>query len=329
MSPTSHAAATPVVEIENLVKTFGRGESATRALDGLNLAVAPGEVVGFLGPNGAGKTTTLRILLAMLRADSGTAALFGQDPWKNAVTLHQRLAYVPGDVALWPGLTGGQTIESLASLRKDADSADTKKRQAELIERFDLDPSKKVRTYSKGNRQKVALIAALSADVDLLVLDEPTSGLDPLMEETFRQCVVEAKDRGTAVLLSSHILSEVESLCDAVTIVRAGKTVESGSLARIRSLLRTQVHAAVKQDPAGLAANPATHDVVITPPQDATAEGAGAGWQVSLSVDSTDMDAVTRELAALGVNSLTAAPPSLEELFLRHYDTATAADGAA
>ena len=351
-APTSPTA--PVVDVEALTKTFGRGAGATRALDGLDLTVAPGEVAGFLGPNGAGKTTTLRILLGMLRADGGRARLLGGDPWADAVTLHERLAYVPGDVALWPGLTGGQTLDALASLRartagpgsarRDvrADAA----RRAELLERFDLDPTKKVRTYSKGNRQKVALVAALSADVELLVLDEPTSGLDPLMEEVFRQYVAEAAQRGTAVLLSSHILGEVERLCDTVTIIRGGRTVEHGSLARIRSLLRTRVRAVVAADPSALAGRPELHDLTVTEvtgpsavtgpdglgglvPALATTGGrggaadgaAGRSWELELAVDPADLDAVTREIAALGVRSLTAAPPSLEELFLRHYAT--------
>ena len=255
-------SSAPAVDIVGLTKSFGRGRSATRALNGLDLSVAPGEVAGFLGPNGAGKSTTLRILLGMIRADDGRARLFGADPWNDAVTLHERLAYVPGDVALWPGLTGGQTLDAFASLRRrrgggaggsggsgGSDDAAQAARRAELIERFELDPSKKVRAYSKGNRQKVALIAALSEPVELLILDEPTSGLDPLMEEVFSQSVAEAAGRGTAVLLSSHILSEVDRLCDTVTIVRAGRTVESGPLERIRGLLRTRVQAVVERYP--------------------------------------------------------------------------------
>ena len=191
-----------------------------RALDGLDLTVRPGEVHGFLGPNGAGKSTTIRVLLGLLRKDAGEVRLFGGDPWRDAAALHRRLAYVPGDVNLWPNLTGGEVIDLLGRLRGGLDEA----RVAELVERFELDPTKKGRSYSKGNRQKVALVAALAADVELLVLDEPTSGLDPIMESVFQTYVDEFRDRGHTVLLSSHILAEVERLCDRVSIIRAGRT---------------------------------------------------------------------------------------------------------
>ena len=325
-------SSTPAVDIVGLTKTFGRGRSATRALDGLDLSVAPGEVAGFLGPNGAGKSTTLRILLGMIRADDGRARLFGADPWNDAVTLHERLAYVPGDVALWPGLTGGQTLDAFASLRRrrgggaggsgGSDDAEQAARRAELIERFELDPSKKVRAYSKGNRQKVALIAALSEPVELLILDEPTSGLDPLMEEVFSQCVAEAAGRGTAVLLSSHILSEVDRLCDTVTIVRAGRTVESGPLERIRGLLRTRVQAVVERDPEGLERLDGVRELRSM----ARPQADGGGWEVALSIEPDRNAEVMERLAALGLRSLTASPPSLEELFLRHYGDAGSAD---
>ncbi|WP_017177662.1 ABC transporter ATP-binding protein [Actinomyces timonensis] len=305
----------PVVETIGLTKTFGRGPRATRALDGLDLAVAPGQILGFLGPNGAGKSTTLRVLLGMLRADGGTARLFGADPW-GAVAEHERLAYVPGDVALWPGLTGGQTLDALASLRSRRPS---EARRAELIERFDLDPTKRVRAYSKGNRQKVALIAALETDVDLLILDEPTSGLDPLMEEVFRQCVAEAAGRGSAVLLSSHILSEVESLADSVTIIRAGRAVESGSLERIRALARSRISAVVEREP-DLAGAPGVHDL--------RASCADGVWQITLTADADQVGAVMERLAALGLRSITAAPPSLEEIFLHHYSSSEGAPSA-
>lgn len=330
------SASGPVVDIAGLTKTFGRGRGTTRALDGLDLAVAPGEVAGFLGPNGAGKSTTLRILLGMIRADGGRARLFGADPWDNAVALHSRLAYVPGDVALWPGLTGGQTLEALASLRRrrrdtggagdPGRAAEASRRRGELVQRFDLDPSKKVRAYSKGNRQKVALIAALSESVDLLVLDEPTSGLDPLMEEVFNQCVAEAAGRGAAVLLSSHILSEVDRLCDTVTIVRAGRTVESGPLHRIRGMLRTRVQTVVERDPQALGGLNGVHDLRVT----ARAQSDGGGWAAELSIEPARNAEVMERLASLGLRSLTAAPPSLEELFLRHYEgVGSADDGAA
>src|SRR6201990_397511 len=223
------------IEISGLVKTFG----PTRALDGLDLTVARGEVHGFLGPNGAGQSTTLRVLLGLLHADSGEARLLGGDPWADAVALHRRLAYVPGDVNLWPNLTRGEAIDLLGRLRGGLDP----RRRAEMLERFELDPTKKGRAYSKGNRQKVALVAALASDAELLILDEPTSGLDPLMEEVFRECVAEERASGRTVLLSSHILAEVEALCDRVSIIRAGRTVETGTLTELRHLTRTSIEA--------------------------------------------------------------------------------------
>src|SRR5690348_11947194 len=291
---------TVAIEVAGLVKSFGQ----TRALDGLDLTVAHGEVHGFLGPNGAGKTTTLRILLGLLRADAGTARLLGGDPWSDAATLHRRLAYVPGDVTLWPNLTGGEVIDLLARLRGGLNPA----RRAELLERFDLDPRKKARTYSKGNRQKVALVAALAADVQLLVLDEPTSGLDPLMEAVFTEYIREARDAGRSVLLSSHILAEVEKVCDTVTIIRNGRTVESGSLEELRHLTRSTVTAVTRGDPAGLAALPGVHDF------------SAEGHRVTFLVDASHLDAVTAQLSSLGLQSLVCAPPSLEQLFLQHYN---------
>lgn len=283
-----------------LTKAFGR----TKALDGLDLTVHTGEVHGFLGPNGAGKTTTIRILLGLMRAGGGRATLLGGDPWTDATELHRRLAYVPGDVTLWPNLSGGEVIDLLGRLRGGLDG----KRRAELVERFDLDPRKKGRTYSKGNRQKVALVAALASDVELLVLDEPTSGLDPLMEEEFRQVVAEERERGDrTVLLSSHILSEVEALCDRVTIIRAGRTVESGTLDELRHLGRITIDASLARVPAGLPALPGVHDV------------SSYGSHVHLSVDQAALDAVMRHLAEAGLRSLVSRPPTLEELFLRHY----------
>ena len=386
-----------VVDVEGLTKAFGAGPRATHALTGLDLTVEPGQVVGFLGPNGAGKTTTLRILLGLIRADGGRARLFGRDPWNDAVPLHRRLAYVPGDVALWPGMTGEQTLRALASLiaggrrgrrrimgwlpsrraaagRRAAGGSRNQEgcespsksgipagpnpagrgnlagrgthdrripagsgkppgrtgveaRRAELIELFDLDPSKKMREYSKGSRQKVALVAAFSASADLLLLDEPTSGLDPLMEGAFRQCVRRARDEGAAILLSSHILSEVEKVCDAVTIVRAGRTVERGSLERVRSIVRTRVRAVVAADPSSLRRRPELGDVAVSRDP--------LGWAVDFTVDPAGMQDAVSAVACLGVRSLTAAPPSLEELFLRHYgaaevggDASGAAEGA-
>ena len=380
-----------VVDVEGLTKAFGAGPRATHALSGLDLTVEPGQVVGFLGPNGAGKTTTLRILLGLIRADGGRARLFGRDPWNDAVPLHRRLAYVPGDVALWPGMTGEQTLRALASLNaggrsgrrrimgwlpsrraaagrraaggsrnqegcespsksgipagrnpavrgnlagrgthdrripagsgKPPGRTGVEARRAELIELFDLDPSKKMREYSKGSRQKVALVAAFSASADLLLLDEPTSGLDPLMEGAFRQCVRRARDEGAAILLSSHILSEVEKVCDAVTIVRAGRTVERGSLERVRSIVRTRVRAVVAADPSSLRRRPELGDVAVSRDP--------LGWAVDFTVDPAGMQDAVSAVACLGVRSLTAAPPSLEELFLRHYGAAEGGGDAA
>ncbi|MEU5215062.1 ABC transporter ATP-binding protein [Streptomyces sp. NPDC020807] len=292
---------TKAISVAGLHKSFGR----THALDGLDLTVETGEVHGFLGPNGAGKSTAIRVLLGLLRPDSGSAAVLGRDPWRDAVELHRRIAYVPGDVTLWRNLSGGEVIDLFGRLRGNGPL--DRARRAELIERFELDPTKKGRTYSKGNRQKVALVAAFASDVDLLVLDEPTSGLDPLMEEVFRSCVTEARERGTTVLLSSHILGEVEVLCDRVSIVRKGRTVESGSLAELRHLTRTSVTAELASAPNGLAGLPGVHDLAVT------------GRRVRLQVDTDKLDAVLRSLTGSGVRSLTSTPPTLEELFLRHY----------
>ena len=290
---------TAVIEVAGLRKSFGRA----RALDGLDLTVAPGEVHGFLGPNCAGKTTTIRVLLGLIRAGGGTARLFGGDPWREAITLHRRLAYVPGDVTLWPNLSGGEVIDLLGRLRGGLDE----KRKAALLTRFGLDPATKSRAYSKGNRQKVALVAALSSGAELLMLDEPTSGLDPLMEAAFRECVEEERQAGRTVLLSSHILSEVEALCDRVTIIRDGRTVDSGALADLRHLSRTSVHAEVARPPDGLAGLPGVHDLDIS------------GNRVSCQVDNDALSEVLARLIAAGVRSLASQPPTLEELFLRHY----------
>ncbi|MGN5633937.1 ABC transporter ATP-binding protein [Streptomyces sp. AC154] len=302
---------TKAITVAGLHKSFGR----THALDGLDLTVESGEVHGFLGPNGSGKSTTIRVLLGLLRADSGAAQLLGRDPWRDAVELHRRVAYVPGDVTLWRNLSGGEVIDLYGRLRGGLDDA----RRAELVERFELDPTKKGRTYSKGNRQKVALVAAFASDVDLLILDEPTSGLDPLMEEVFQSCVAEERERGRTVLLSSHILSEVESLCDRVSIIRQGRTVETGSLAGMRHLTRTNIRAELAGEPDGLSALPGVHDLDVR------------GHQVSLQVDTDRLDAVLRSLTASGVRSLTSTPPTLEELFLRHYtaDAGAGSDAAA
>ena len=287
------------ISTAGLTKSFGK----TRALDGLDLQVTTGEVHGFLGPNGAGKTTTLRILLGLLRADSGRAELLGGDPWDDAVSLHRRLAFVPGDVELWPNLTGGEAIDLFARLR----GGENKARRDELIERFALDPTKKGRTYSKGNRQKVALIAALASDVELLLLDEPTAGLDPLMEAVFQDCIREARQEGRTVLLSSHILAQVEVLADRISIIRAGRIVESGTLSELRHLTRTTITVETSKPADPLERLPGVHNLE-----------AGNG-QIKFEVDGDQIDPTIRELAGLGVQSLTAHPPTLEELLLRHY----------
>ncbi|MEW1831131.1 ABC transporter ATP-binding protein [Streptomyces sp. NPDC088196] len=290
---------TKAITVSGLHKAFGK----TQALAGLDLDVEAGEVHGFLGPNGSGKSTTIRVLLGLLHADSGAAQLLGRDPWTDAVELHRRVAYVPGDVTLWRNLSGGEVIDLYGKLRGGLDTT----RRADLIDRFELDPTKKGRTYSKGNRQKVALVAAFASDVDLLILDEPTSGLDPLMEEVFQRCVEEERDRGRTILLSSHILSEVEELCDRVSIIRKGRTVESGSLADLRHLTRTSVTAELTGAPNGLASLPGVHDLDVQ------------GHRIRLQVEADQLNAVLRSLSESGVRSLTSRPPTLEELFLRHY----------
>lgn len=288
------------IEIRGLTKNFG----AVRALDGLDLEVSEGEVHGFLGPNGAGKSTTIRVLLGLARADSGTARLLGGDPWTDAVALHRQIAYVPGDVTLWPSLTGGETIDLLARMRGGIDE----RRRTELVERFGLDPSKKARTYSKGNRQKVSLVSAFASNARLLLLDEPSSGLDPLMENVFQQCVAEARERGATVLLSSHILAETEALCQRVTIIRAGRTVESGTLESMRHLSRTSIKAEMIGDPGDIGRIPGVEDITMD------------GHTITAQVDSASLGDVIKMLGNAGVRSLVSQPPTLEDLFLRHYD---------
>jgi ABC-2 type transport system ATP-binding protein len=299
---------TSAIVVSGLHKWFG----STHALDGLDLEVATGEVHGFLGPNGAGKSTAIRVLLGLLRGDDGDASLLGGDPWRDAAKLHRRLAYVPGDVNLWPNLTGGEVIDLLGRLRGGLDP----KRRDDLLQRFDLDPTKKGRTYSKGNRQKVALVAALASDVELLILDEPTSGLDPLMEEVFRQFIEEERHHDRTVLLSSHILSEVEALCDRISIIRRGRVVETGTLAELRHLTRTSIQAELATSPNGIAELPGVHDLAID------------GNKVRCEVDTASLEGLMKQLAASGIKSLVAQPPTLEELFLRHYedDAPAAAD---
>lgn len=287
------------IEARGLVKTFG----STRALDGFDLSVPTGQVTGFLGPNGSGKSTAIRVLLGLLRADAGTARVLGRDAWAQSVAIHRRVAYVPGDTSLWPTLTGGEAIDILARLR----GRHGHDRRDELLDRFELDPTKKARTYSKGNRQKVALVAALAADAELYLFDEPTSGLDPLMEAVFTEEVRTLRRQGRTVLLSSHILAEVEKLCDIVTIIRAGKDVESGTLAQLRHLTRSTVTATVGGRAEALAGTPGVHDLAVD------------GQRVRFDVDNARINDVLPLLAGAGVENLTITPPSLEDLFLRHY----------
>lgn len=296
----------PAIRAKGLVKEFG----PIRALNALDLSVAPGEVHGFLGPNGAGKSVTIRILLGLLRADSGTVEVFGRDPWKHAVTLHRRVAYVPGDVELWPNLTGGEIIDMFLRLRGSYNA----QRRDELVERFNLDPRKKSRTYSKGNRQKVALISALAADVDLLLLDEPTAGLDPLMEAVFQEVVTEARIQGRSVLLSSHILAQVEALSDRLSIIRSGRIVESGSLHDLRHMTRTTIELRTEHSSDALAGLSGVHHFRTE------------NRRTVFEVDGEQVGRVLSHLTPLGVQSMTAHPPTLEQLLMRHYATGADAD---
>lgn len=287
-----------VIEVQGLEKSYGR----FKALTGLDLRVERGQVHGFLGPNGAGKSTTIRVLLGLLKADAGTARLLGGDPWQDVVALHRRLAYVPGDVSLWPGMTGGEAIDLLGTLRGGLNE----QRRAELVERFELDPTKRGRQYSKGNKQKVAIVAALSSDVELLILDEPTSGLDPLMENVFQEVIGEAQQRGATVLLSSHILAELETLADRLSIIRDGRIVQSGTLDDLRGQTRTTIRATLERVPDARALA-AFHDVHLD------------GGHFSATVESSRIGEAMDLLTPAGFSSLTVAPPSLESLFLRLY----------
>jgi polyether ionophore transport system ATP-binding protein len=301
-----------VIHVQELTKTFRK----VRALDGLDLTVHPGEVHGFLGPNGAGKSTTIRILLGLIRATGGHVELFGADPWRDAARLHGRLAYVAGDVALWPGLTGGQCLDVIGATHGKVDQ----KRREHLIERFDLDPTKRIRDYSKGNRQKIALVAALAAEADLLILDEPTSGLDPLMEQAFQQCVRERRENGVTVLLSSHILDEVEALADRVSIIRRGRTVTTGSLADLRRHTRTSVHAVTAEEPDGLTSAEGVADCAC--------ERRDGQVDTRFTIDADHLDAMIGKLHAARIHTLTVTPPSLDALFLRSYGESLDAEEA-
>lgn len=289
----------PVIKISKLEKSYGK----TQALKSVDLEVERGQVFGFIGPNGAGKSTTIRILLGLLRKDSGSVTLLDGDPWRDAVELHKRLAYVPSDVTLWPNLSGGEVIDLLARLRGNLNP----RRRSELLDMFNLDPSKKCRTYSKGNRQKVVLISALVSDVELLILDEPTSGLDPLMEEVFQHWVMKTKEEGKTIFLSSHILAEVEKLCDRISIIKEGRIVEQGTLSELRYMKSTIINAECSGNIEGLRAIPGVHDLQ------------SEGKRLQLTVDNAQLSPVLQYLAGAGVTALQSAPPTLEELFIRHY----------
>ena len=290
------------VEIHNLTKKFGK----FTALDKVNMEVNAGEIYGFIGPNGAGKTTTIRVLLGIMKATDGSAAIFGKDVWRDAVEIHKNIAYVPGDVNLWPNLTGGEVIDLFVRLRK----GNNKSHREELIQRFELDPSKKCRTYSKGNRQKVALVAAFASDADLYILDEPTSGLDPLMEKVFQECVTDVKKEGKSVLLSSHILQEVERLCDKVSIIRDGRIIDTGTLDDLRHLTRTSVKVETERPIEGLETMQGVHDIVRN-----------LNGVVGISVDTHELGAVISNIAQFGIVKLESTPPTLEEMFMSHYQS--------
>ena len=287
------------LETAKMTKKFGK----FTALDGIDLKVNEGEVFGYIGPNGAGKTTTIRVLLGILQATEGNAKVFGMDAWRDAVEIHKRIAYVPGDVNLWPNLTGGEVIDLFVALRGKHDKA----RREKLLKMFDLDPSKKCRTYSKGNRQKVALVAAFASDADLYILDEPTSGLDPLMEQVFQECVLDLKKNGKGIFLSSHIMSEVEKLCDRISIIREGRIVETGTLAEMRHLTRITLNIETETPIEGLAGVKGVHGII---------ENNGG---LSFQVDSAEVGGVVSYIAKYGVRKLESAPPTLEDLFMRHY----------
>lgn len=295
-----------ILKTTNLTKRFG----AFTALDGVNIELNKGEVYGFIGPNGAGKSTTIRVLLGILKATEGGAKIFGNDVWANAVEIHKRIAYVPGDVNLWPNLTGGEVIDLFVKLR----GGNNKNRRAELIKKFDLDPTKKCRTYSKGNRQKVALVAAFASDADLYILDEPTSGLDPLMEQVFQECVMNVKRNGKSVLLSSHILSEVEKLCDRVGIIRKGKIIETGTLSELRHLTRTNLVVETKQKMTALSELPGVHAIEEK------------DQALTFQVDTEELDNIIKHISQFGIIRLESTPPTLEDLFMRHYQGTDGSD---
>ncbi|MCL2014316.1 MAG: ABC transporter ATP-binding protein [Oscillospiraceae bacterium] len=294
--------AANIMEISSLTKNYGK----FTALNDVNLNVRPGEIYGFIGPNGAGKTTAIRVLLGILKATKGTATIFGKDVWDDAVEIHKNVAYVPGDVNLWPNLTGGEVIDLFVRLRKGKN----KIRKQELIERFEIDPHKKCRTYSKGNRQKVALVAAFASDAELYILDEPTSGLDPLMEKVFQECVLEVQNQGKSVFLSSHILQEVERLCGKVSLIRDGRIIETGTMTELRHLTRTSVSAETERAAEGIEKLAGVHDVRRD------------GLKLAFAADTKELGSIITFLAGFNVVKLESSPPTLEDLFMSHYENA-------
>lgn len=291
-----------LLKTTGLTKKFGN----LKALDSVDIEVAHGEVFGFIGPNGSGKSTMLRILLGLLKATEGKAEIFGLDSWKNAVEIHKRIAYIPGEVSLWPNLTGGEVIDLFIKLRGGQPDG----KREELIRRFDLDPRKKCRTYSKGNRQKVALVAALCMDAELYILDEPTAGLDPLMERSFQEYVMELKAKGKSVLLSSHILSEVEKICDKVAIIRQGKIIETGTLNELRHLTGTMIQVETKRPVIGLSQLEGVSGVK------------GESGLITFQAELENLDAIMRHISGFGILRMESSPPTLEDLFIRHYERA-------
>lgn len=287
------------IEIRNLNKYFG----SFQALKNVDMTIKPGEALGFLGPNGAGKSTTIRVLLGLLRKSSGTVKVFGKDAWDDSVEIHKKLAYVPGDVHLWPNLTGGEVIDLFLSLRGKVD----KNRKKALIERFELDPKKKCHTYSKGNRQKVGLISAFASNVDLYVLDEPTSGLDPLMSNVFQECVKEMKKEGKTILMSSHIMDDVEKLCDRISIIRKGVIVETGSLSQLRHMTRLNIDVHTENSVQNLLQFASIEDIEMK------------NDQTTFTIESHELNAVLSHLIQFGIKNITSTPPSLESLFMKHY----------
>ncbi|MFW6284806.1 MAG: ATP-binding cassette domain-containing protein [Bacillota bacterium] len=289
-----------IIKARGLKKRFGK----VQALKGIDLDIEKGTIHGFIGPNGAGKTTAIRILLGILKADDGQASIYEKDVWEDAVHIHERIAYVPGDVHLWDNLSGGEVIDILAGLNNGYDKA----RKEALIERFQLDPTRKCRTYSKGNRQKVALIAAFTKEADLYILDEPTIGLDPLMEREFETLIKEVAKAGKTVFLSSHILSEVEKLCDTVSIIKSGEIIESGTLQELRHLTRTTIRVETERPVTDLETLDGIHDLKQE------------GTRYTFQVDDEAMAKVMRHLSGFEIVSLKSAPPTLEDLFMRHYE---------